>query len=165
MKSIRFCRWPRLYSGMMRSGLLPALPLVEEDVARRLAHVAWKSKRPQAAALFLDFLSIDSSGRLDPTDNEILGQVRSLVTPERLKLFRARRLLGFVKTDEQKSEAASTLETLLKDGKAPADVRAEAGYEWANFNRRKQSLRPQLVEVLTSTLELAGGDGPDRRRR
>jgi soluble lytic murein transglycosylase-like protein/tetratricopeptide (TPR) repeat protein len=150
----------RLYSGMMRSGLLPALPLVEEDVARRLAHVAWKSKRPQAAALFLDFLSIDSSGRLDPTDNEILGQVRSLVTPERLKLFRARRLLGFVKTDEQKSEAASTLETLLKDGKAPADVRAEAGYEWANFNRRKQSLRPQLVEVLTSTLELAGGDGP-----
>lgn len=149
----------RLYAGMLRSGLLPALPLVEEDVARRLAHVAWKSKRPEAPALFLDFLAIDSSGKLDATDNEILDRVRSLVTPERLQLFRARRLLGLVKTDEQKRQAAGTLETLLGDAKAPADVRAEAGYEWANFNRRRQPLRARLVEVLTSTLTLAGDNG------
>ena len=154
----------RLYSGMVRSGLLPALPLLEEDVARRLAHIAWKSKRPEAAALFLDFLAINSSSKLDATDEEILAHVRSLVTSERLKLFRARRLLALVKTADQKDQAARTLEMLWEDQGAPADVRSEAGYEWANFNRRSRQLRSRLVEVLTSAFKLAGEGGPIAER-
>jgi len=151
----------RLFSGMVRSpDPLPALPLVREDVARRLAHVAWKAKRPQAQALFLDFLAIDSGARLDAVDTEILAKLQSRLSPERLSLFRARRLLELVKTEAQKLEAARTLEALWEDRNAPADVRAEAGYEWANFNRRVTPLRPRLVEVLTSTFALAAERGP-----
>ncbi len=150
----------RLYAGMVRGGLLPALPLVEEDVARRLARVAWKAKRPEAPSLYLNFLSVDSSGRLDPIDREIQQALieRGLVTPRRLELFRARRQLDLVRTAAQKEQAAQTLKRLWEDREAARDVRAEAGYEWANY-RRMQPDRSEVVQVLTSVLALAG-DGP-----
>ena len=147
----------RLYWGMVKPGLLAALPLLEEDVTKRLAHIAWKNKRPEAVALFLDFLTINSSHELDLTDQEILAEIlrQELVNPERLELFRARRLLGLVKTQEQQKRAADMLKQLWDNAQWPADVRAEAGYEWANYNRRQQD-RQELVEVLTEVLELAG---------
>src|SRR2546426_11688238 len=55
----------RLYSGMMRIGLLPAMPLLEEDIAKLLAHAPCKNRRPEAIALFLDYLSLESSGELE----------------------------------------------------------------------------------------------------
>jgi tetratricopeptide (TPR) repeat protein len=147
----------RLYWGMVQTGLLAALPGLEEDVARRLAHVAWNNKRPEAVSLFLDFLTIDSSHQLDPMDQKIQSEIlrRELVDPERLQLFRARRLLGLVKTREQQERAAEMLTQLWDNRQWPADVRAEAGYEWANYYRRQRD-RQQLVEVLTEVLELAG---------
>ena len=147
----------RLYSGMVRTGLLGALPLLEEDVARRLAHVAWKNRRPEATSLFLDFLTIDSSGEMDPIDEEIQAEImrRELVDPERLELFRARRMLGLVKTREQKERAADILKRLWENRQNAADVRAEAGYEWAHYNRRQRD-RQELLTILTEVLVLVG---------
>ena len=148
----------RLYWGMVQPALLPALPLLEEDVARLLAHVAWKNRHPDAMSLFLDFLTIDSNQELDPIDQEIRTEMLSqkLVDPERLQLFRAMRLLSLVKTREQQRHAADVLAELWNNRQWPADVRAEAGYEWVNFNRR-QSDRRELVEILTEVLDLAPG--------
>ena len=146
----------RLYSGMIQAGMLPALPLMAEDVARRLAHVAWKNGHAEAISLFLDFLTINSGHELEPIDQEIHAEIlrRNLVDPERLQLFRAKRLLSLVKTREQQKRAAKMLKELWDNRQWPADIRAEAGYEWANYNRM-QSDRGQLVEILTEVLELA----------
>ena len=151
----------RLFAGMVRSGLLPALPLIEEDVARLLAHVAWKAKRPEAARLFLDFVSIDSTGELDATDKLIQKNMidQGLATPERLDLFRFRRQLSLVKTEPRKQRAADRLRALWESQNAPPDVRAEAGYEWANFYRRSKEKKSTVVAALTSAFDLAGETG------
>lgn len=150
----------RLYSGMVQSGLLPGLPQVAEDVADRLAHVAWKNQRQdRARALHLDFLAIDSRGELDDIDRQIQEQLleQGLATRDRLNLFRARRQLALVKTKPQKDEAAQTLKKLWDERQTPVDVRAEAGYEWANYERRKKT--PELVQVLSEVITIAGS-GP-----
>jgi soluble lytic murein transglycosylase-like protein len=154
-------RGTRLFAGMVRSGLLPALPLIEEDVARLLAHVAWKAKRPEAARLFLDFVSIDSTGELDATDELIRQSIldQGLATPERLDLFRFRRQLSLVKTERLRQRAADRLRALWESQNAPPDVRAEAGYEWANFYRQSQEQKNAVVAALTSAFELAGETG------
>lgn len=146
----------RFYSGMVQTGLLPAMPLLEENVAERLAHVAWKNQRPEATSLFLDFLTIDSRGELDAIDKEIKAEIlrRHLADPERLELFRARRLLSLVKTQEQKDRAAEILKGLWENPKTPPDVRAEAGYAWANYKRRQPDRRETLA-ILTEVIKLA----------
>ena len=151
----------RLFAGMVRSGLLPALPLLEEDVARRLAHVASKAGRPEAMALFLDFLSIDSTGELDATDQQIFKRMidEGLVTPERLDLFRYRRQLTLVMTETRKQQAAARLRQLWENETAPAEVRAEAGYEWGNFYRMSRKRKPAVIAALNSAYELSGGTG------
>lgn len=151
----------RLFAGMVRSDLLPALPLIEEDVKRLLAHVAWKAKRPEATALFLDFLGIDSTGELDAIDELIEKSMldEGLATRERLDLYRFRRQLSLVTTEPLKQRAADKLRQLWEKQNAPAEVRAEAGYEWANFFRQSTGKKKDVVAVLTSAFELAGGSG------
>jgi soluble lytic murein transglycosylase-like protein len=151
----------RLFAGMVRSGLMPALPLIEEDVARLLAHVAWKAKLPEAKALFLDFVSIDSTGEFDATDELIEKKMlaEGLATPERLDLFRFRRQLSLVMTEPRKQRAAEKLRRLWENQNAPPEVRAEAGYEWSNFYRQSKEKKNDVVAVLTSAFELAGGSG------
>lgn len=151
----------RLFAGMVRSGLLPALPLLEGDLARLLAHVAWKAGRPEATELFLDFLSIDSTGDLDATDELIEKAMfdQGLATPARLELFRSRRQLSLVTSAPRKERAAEKLRQLWENQTAPADVRAEAGYEWGNFYRLKREKKTDVVAVLTSAFDLAGASG------
>jgi TolA-binding protein len=151
----------RLYAGMVRSGLLPALPLIQEDVARLSAHLAWRAKRPEATALFLEFLSTDSVGELDATDELIEKSIlkQGLATPERLDLFRFRRQLSLVKTEPRKQHAAEKLKALWENQKAPPEVRAEAGYEWSNFYRHSKEKKSTVVAVLTSAFEMAAGSG------
>lgn len=151
----------RLYTGMVRSGLLPALPLIEEDVARLSAHLAWRAKLPEATTLFLAFVSIDSTGELDATDDLIQKSIldQGLATPERLDLFRFRKQLSLVKTEPRKQRAAEKLRALWENLNAPPEVRAEAGYEWSNFYRRSKEKKSTVVAVLTSAFELAGGSG------
>ncbi len=152
-------RRTRLYLGMVQSELLPALPLLEERIADLVAHVAWNNGRHESArSLFMDFLSVDSgSATLDSTDRAIEADIldRGLATRDRFELYRARREIALLKTQADKDAAADRLWRLWRDEAAPADVRAEAGYEWANYNRSRRPAR-QLVPVLTQVIALAG---------
>ena len=151
----------RLYSGMVQTGLLPALPLLEERVAGLLAHVAWKNQRfDKAIPLYLDFLALDSRELLDETGKEIHNRIleRGLATRDRLDLYRARRQLGLVRPQTTKDPAAQVLKQLYENQDALPDVRAVAGYEWANYMRRRGN-RGYLIKVLTEVLDLVG-DSP-----
>ena len=147
----------RFFAAMVRPGLLPALPALEEDIADRLAHLAWKQRRPEAISLFMDFLAIHSSADLDPLDRSIYDEAlkRGVATADRLDLFRARRILGLAWPRTQKEPAALILRRLWDTPSVPSDVRAEAGLEWANY-RRQQSDRQELIRVLTEVMSLAG---------
>jgi len=151
----------RLFFGMVRTGLLPALPLLEEGIARHLARVANKAGRPQAMALLLDFVNIDSTGELDATEQELIGRMirDKVVTPQRLDLFRYRRQLNQVKVYARKQEAAEVLKRLWIDSSAPAEVRAEAGYEWGNFYRKSVSRKPDVIAALDSAYALSSKKG------
>lgn len=140
----------RLVVGMVSSGLLPALPRVEEDASRLLAHVLWKVKMPEANSVFLAYVSMDSVGEYDQIDELIVQRMldEGLATRARLDLFRYRRQLGLVMTDWRKDVAADKLHELWNDPKAPTDVRTEAGYEWSNYNRRSQTNKNEVVSVL-----------------
>jgi len=48
---------------------------------------------------------------------------------------------------------------LFENKNAPAEVRAEAAYEWSNFYRQLKEKKKDVVAVLTSAFELAGGSG------
>ncbi len=157
----------RFYAGMVRSSLLPALPLIEEDVARRLAHIAWKAKRPETMGLFLDFLSIDSTGELDETDKlirqKMLDEHRAM--PARLDLFQSRRQLSRVTIQSRRDIAAKKLEQLWRNQNMAAEVRAEAAYELGNFYRQcerkegRKEKREDVIAQLTSAFELENGVG------
>ena len=55
----------RLYSAMVRSRLLAALPLLEERIRYLLAQVAWNNGRlDEAKLLYLDFLAVNSDDTL-----------------------------------------------------------------------------------------------------
>ncbi len=151
----------RLFSGMVHVGLLPALPLIEEDGARLLAHVLWKAKRPEVSAAFLSFVSIDSVGEYDAVDNEIARNMfdKGLATPERLDLFRYRRQLGLMLTESNKQRASDALWRLWNNTSAPDDVRAEAIYEWANYYRRSEERKQDVIAGLSSTYELVQRKG------
>jgi len=146
----------RFFNGMVSPSLLPALPLMEEDIARMLAHLAWRTKREEAASLFLDFVSINSSGVLDPVDDEIMQSMisRGLAVRERLDLFRLRRQLSYVRIKAQKDETAAQLLQLWENQAAPDDVRAEAGYEWAYYYRYSKDRKARVISVLTSAFNL-----------
>jgi TolA-binding protein len=152
----------RLFSGMVRGGLCPALPLIEEDIARLLAHIAWRDNRPnEAITLFLDFVSIDSTGEFDEIDNLIVEKMfrDGVATPERLNLFRSRRQIYSIKTKQRKQFAVDQLKMLWEDKDAPFDVRAEAGYEWSAYCRKSVSKKKKVVAVLNSVFDLARGRG------
>jgi TolA-binding protein len=154
-------RTSRLFEGMVSNGLLPALPLVEEDVARRLAHVAVLAKRPDALDLFLDFMSLDSTGEFDDVDQRLRQRVidEGLATPERLDLYQLRRQISRVKLEERKRQYAEKLRQLLDNEHAPTEVRAEAGYEWSNYYRASDTKKKDVLAALNSVYELASGRG------
>ena len=159
LEAARRIQETRFYSGMVQTGLLPALPSLEEDVARKLAHVAWKTGHPEATALFLDFLSLHSQGELDATDQKIQAEIleKDLASRDRLDLYRARRLLNLVKTTKQKDQAADILKRLWENPDIAQDVRVEAGYEWAYYKRRQRD-RAEVLAILTEILDLAPDD-------
>ena len=150
-------RETRFYSGMIETGLLPAVPLWDEEVADMLAQVAWANGRVQEATQFyLDFLAIDSRGERDSIDSEILAHIldQGLATRERLELFRARRQLRLVLPRAGKDVAAESLRRLYDSRDVPMDVRAEAGYEWANYMRQRAGAT-DLIAVLNDVLGMA----------
>lgn len=148
----------RLYRGMVRvDPLQPGLPQLDEGVTKLSAHVAWKNDRKDAAKRwFLNYLTIASSPFLDDVDRQILDEIiaSGMATRARLDLFRSKRLLTLVNTSGEKDKAAAELERLWRDPSAPTDVRADAGYELANY-KRSQPDRVQVLGILDSVLGLA----------
>ncbi|MGH7822171.1 MAG: tetratricopeptide repeat protein, partial [Candidatus Binatia bacterium] len=135
----------------------PGLPQLDEEVTKLSAHVAWKSDRKDAAKRwFLNYLTIASSPSLDDVDRQILDEILAsgMATRARLDLFRSKRLLTLVNTSGQKDKAAAELERLWRDPTAPPDVRADAGYELANY-KRNQPDRVKVLGILDSVLGLA----------
>ena len=150
----------RFYSRMVRSRLLPALPLLEERVRHMLAHITWTAKRyDDATQLYLDFLAVHSSGPRDDIDDAIRRRIlqRGLATEARLDLYVALRQLDLSLPRHEKDVAADTLFRLYRDETAPIDVRATAAYEWANYYRLRA--RSQAVNVLTDLIGFAPDDG------
>jgi soluble lytic murein transglycosylase-like protein/TolA-binding protein len=151
----------RLFGGMVSSGLLPALPLMEEDIARRLAHVAAAAKRPDAMDLFLAFMSLDSTGEFNEADQRLRERIidEEMATPERLDLYQLRRQVNRVRLEERKRQSAEQLRQLWENQFAPTEVRAEAGYEWSNYYRSSDEKKKDVVATLSSVYELAAGRG------
>ncbi|MGH8487496.1 MAG: tetratricopeptide repeat protein, partial [Gammaproteobacteria bacterium] len=152
----------RLYRGMVRvDPLQPGLPQLDEGVTKLSAHVAWKNDRKDAAKRwFLNYLTIASSPFLDDVDRQILDEIiaSGMATRARFDLFRSKRLLTLVNTSGEKDKAAAELERLWRDPSVPTDVRADAGYELANY-KRSQPDRLQVLGILDSVLALAA-DSP-----
>jgi hypothetical protein len=151
----------RLFRGMVRSSLLPALPLVEETNARLLSHVLWKAGHPEAKTVFLAFLAIDSQAEDDDVDRAITKAMLEdgSATRERLDLFRYRRQLDMPIPAARKETAADELRRLWSDPRAPAEVRAEAGYEWGYHHRTSAKRKQDVIAALTSAYALAGETG------
>ena len=145
----------RFFAGMVRSGPLPALPFLEEEIARSLSRLAWRQQRPDALQLFLEFASIDSTGQRDDVEKTLARRLATegLVTAERLLLFQARRQLERVQSTRRKEAAAAILWDLWTDSATSEDVRAEAGYEWSHFHRRSRKRKPQVLAVLDAILD------------
>jgi tetratricopeptide (TPR) repeat protein len=151
----------RFFAGMVRSGALPALPFLEEEIARSLSKLAWRLHRPDALQLFLEFVSIDSTAELDNVERALAGRLieEGLISTERLLLFRARRQLDRIQSTRRKEAAAEILWDLWSDTATSEDVRAEAGYEWSRFYRRSRERKPQVLAVLGSILETSPRNG------
>jgi hypothetical protein len=159
--------WTRLYRGMVRvHPLLPGLPQLEEEIDKLSAHVAWKNNRKEAAERwFLNYVTVSSSPSLDDVDQQILHEMiaSEMATPARLDLFRNKRLLTLVNTKEEKDKAAAELARLWRDPTVPPDVRADAGYELADYERMQPD-RAQVLGVLDSVIQLAAIPQSRRRR-
>ena len=149
----------RLYSAMVRSRLLAALPLLEERIRYLLAQVAWNNGRlDEAKLLYLDFLAVNSDDTLLAADNAIRSQIlrEGLATSDRLDLYAALRQLNFAWPQDKKDVAARTLKRLHENPLTSPDVRALAGYEWANYMRSRD--RREAVTVLTTVADFAADD-------
>ncbi|MCX5772502.1 MAG: transglycosylase SLT domain-containing protein [Candidatus Hydrogenedentes bacterium] len=121
--------------GMYRGLMLPSLPQVEEDTLRQAAVLAWKTgERDRAQRLFLDYLSIARTDELEPLEREIIAALVStgVASPERLKLFQARRLFELGQT-------AQTSRLLREIYEGPVgQARAEAAFYLAQTVRIQQ---------------------------
>ena len=144
---------------MVRSRLLAALPLLEERIRYLLAQVAWNNGRlDEAKLLYLDFLAVNSDDTLLAADNAIRSQIlrEGLATSDRLDLYAALRQLNFAWPQDKKDVAARTLKRLHENPLTSPDVRALAGYEWANYMRSRD--RREAVTVLTTVADFAADD-------
>jgi hypothetical protein len=120
----------RLYRGMVRADLQPALPLLEEDISKLAAHAAWKNDHPdEAKRWFLDYLSIASSANLDDTDRRIRAELiaSGMATPARLELLQNQRLLTLVKTREEKQRGGRKARSPLERSECAARCSRRGG--------------------------------------
>ena len=145
----------RLYSAMVRSRLLPALPLLEERVQYLLAQIAWTNERvDEAKLLYVNFLAVNSDGSAYVPDNEIRKEILSegLATADRLDLYAALRQLSFSWPQQKKDAAAGILKRLYDNQDVVRDIRAIAGYEWANYMRFRNQQEAAVVLSVVATL-------------
>ncbi len=149
----------RFYRAMLESGLLPGLPQLEESLARRLAHLAWKIRHPKRRMLFLEGLSTYTTHRLSPADQAIVDDLISdgLLDPTQLQLFRAKRLLALVTTRPEEDRAIRLLKSIWDNASLGKKLRAEAGYLWCDAMRRR-GRSSEIIQILSEVIQLAGDD-------
>ena len=144
---------------MVRSQLLPALPLLEERVQYLLAQIAWDNERvDDAKLLYVNFLAVNSDEAAYVPDNVIRKEIlrEGLATADRLDLYAALRQLSFSWPRQKKDAAARILKRLYDNEEVVRDIRAVAGYEWANYMRFRN--RQEAAVVLSAVATLAGDD-------
>ena len=154
----------RLYSAMVRSRLLPTLPLLEERIRYLLAQIAWDNGRlDEAKLLYVNFLAVNSDEAAYVPDNEIRSQIlrEGLATADRLDLYAALRQLSFSWPQRKKDAAARILKRLYDNQDILPDIRAVAGYEWANYMRFRN--RQEAAAVLTAVAGFAPDDAAAER--
>ena len=146
----------RFYRGMLDSGLLPGMPQLEENLAGRLAHLAWEIEHPKRRMLFLEGLSTYTTHRLSPEDQAIVDELigDGLLDPRHLQLFRAKRLLALVLTRPEEDIAIELLRGIWDDASLDPDIRSEAGYLWCYYMRTRGNRR-EIVQILSEVIALA----------
>ena len=144
-----------LTRGLFDASALETLPQLEEDLARRLARLAWSlGQRDAAQRRFLDALSLARGAALTPDEEEMRKALLSshLASVSRLDLLRGKRLLALGRYEE-----ADLLLASARDSKE-ADVRTEAGFYLARLDRirddRKKGLeRGQIAAALATVVD------------
>ena len=154
-------RQTQIHFGMVNSKLLPALPFIEEDIARLVSHIAWKAGHNDKYDLFYEYISINSNGEMDADDDEIIKHMieKGTTTVERLDLFKYRRQLSVMKSKTDREDAASKLKKLWENESVPNDVRAEAGLERVVFNRKSKKEKGNNVDILNAVMKLSNEKG------
>lgn len=152
----------RLVKGMFHpyhTHLLCSMPLLEEDIRRNLAKLAWNvDARDKAGRLFLDYLEVTSIADLDSVENQIVDHLvlSRMVTRDHLGLFRGKRLISLGKY----KKAYNILKRIHTES-ANLQVRAKAGLYMARVEpildeQKKVSKRDEVAELLGSVIENAG---------
>lgn len=144
----------RLTRRMFATPVLPALPQLEEDIARRLALLAWQvGSRDRAQQLFLEYLTLTSTSVLGDAATQIMEQMQAsgLVSPDRLSLLRGKRLVSLGNHDGAFGLLAEARRS------TSADVRAEAGLwlaevELVRSERKKGVGRAEVAALLKSVV-------------
>ncbi len=140
----------RLVQGMFFSSILCGLPQLEEDILRRLALISWSiGSKNRAQRLFLDYLMTASTAELRPLEKKLLNLVLSsgLASPDRLTLFRGKRLYLL----KRYNDAFELLNT-ARENMSP-QVKAEADFYLAKIKRTKKVPRAEIIEILDSVIE------------
>ncbi|MDE0124819.1 MAG: tetratricopeptide repeat protein [Bryobacterales bacterium] len=152
-------RSTRFYRGMLESGLLPGLPQLEEDLARTLAHLAWKTGHPKRRTLFLEALGTYATHRVPPEDQVIIDELigEGLLDSRHLQLFRAKRMLALVLTRPEQDIAIELLRSIWDDTGLGRNIRSEAGYLWCHYMRRRGNPQ-EIIRILSEVIELSNDD-------
>ena len=152
-------RSTRFYRGMLQSGLQPGLPQLEEDLARMLAHLAWKTGHPKRRMLFLEALGTYATHRVRPDDQAIIDELigDGLLDPRHLQLYRAKRMLALVLTRPEQDIAIELLRSIWDDAGLGRNIRSEAGYLWCHHMRRRENPQ-EIIRILSEVIELSNDD-------
>jgi soluble lytic murein transglycosylase len=140
----------RLFRCLFTDPTLVTLPRLEEDILRRLALAAWSTGRQNEALRYLlDYLSIASTAELSPTEIQLKDQLiaSGRVSPDRLALFRAKRLVALGMNDQARIMLTEAGES------QDQQVRAEARLYLARVERIRGANRDKIVEILSSVVE------------
>jgi soluble lytic murein transglycosylase-like protein len=144
-----------LTRGLFEPSALETLPQLEEDLARRLARLAWSlGQREAALRRFLDALALTRGTVLTPDEEDMRRALLAsqLASERRLDLLRGKRLLALGRYEEADGLLAAARTS------QEADVRSEAGLYLARLERirddRKKGLqRGQIAAALATVAD------------
>ena len=144
-------RQMRLPQGLFTVAAFGGLPQLGEDIARRLAWLAWRiGQQDRATELFLDYLTRTDQAPSGAEEERLLNRVLTsgLASRGRLSLLQGKHL---IKALGRRSEAMTAFHQAMES--RDAQVRAEARLYLAAL--LPQSARSEAIASLTSVIETA----------